>query len=779
MNERTLQVLEFDKIKAQLREYATTEMGQALIDNIQPERDFLIVQRLLDETDEFMMIFRSNKDLPLGYIADLRPDIERSKRGGTLSIEACVHIGELLSIGRKVKAFFENQEELNLPYLEELVTSIYSLRPLEEEIKKKIDDRGEFHDSASPTLRSIRSSIRSLEASLRQRLQEIIRSRSKMLSDQIVTIRNNRYVLPVKHEYRSAIGGIVHDQSSSGQTLFMEPRAVVQLNNNLQQHFAKEKQEIDRILQQLSQKVADHAASILQNMEILTKVDFIRSRAQLALTMKASKPELNEEGIIDLKRARHPLIPEEEAVANDIALGEGYTAIVITGPNTGGKTVTLKTIGLLTLMAQTGLHIPALEGSKLSVFDKVFADIGDEQSIEQNLSTFSSHMTNIVSIMEKVDERTLVLFDEISAGTDPQEGAALAMALLDEVLLRKARIVATTHYPELKAYGYNRDNVMNASMEFDVDTLRPTYRLLMGIPGKSNAFEISSRLGLNESIIQRAKGYLGVDSKNVENMISALENTRKETEKRLHEAEQYLADSESLYKDLKEKWQQFEKKRDKLYQQAEEKAKKALEQAREEAEIIVAEVKQMKDQTLWKEHEWIEAKKLLEEAQPKLVKEKKAKEKPKTDVDFAEGDQIRHRKLQQTGEIIEKKNEEEYIIQLGLMRVTAKKEDLEYIGETIIEEENESFTQLITPKSPIKPELDLRGMRYEDAMRELEAYIDQALMQNYPRVTIIHGHGTGALRKGVEKYLKTSPQVKSYRYGGEGEGGTGVTVVEL
>ena len=780
MNERTLQVLEFDKIKLKLRSYATTAVGQSLVEQVKPETDLSLVQRLQDETDEVVAIFRLNKDLPLAFVNDVTEAIERSKRGGIVTVEACLQIAQLLYVARNVKRFIENQEEVSIPNLRILVDTLFSLRHLEKEIKGKIDENGDFYDDATSTLRSIRSAIRSYESSVRERLQEIIRKRSNMLSDRIVTIRNNRYVLPVKHEYRTAIGGIVHDQSSSGQTLFMEPRAVVQLNNNLQQQFVKEEQEIERILRDLSAKIATHAGEILHNMEIIAKIDLIRARAKLAEEMDATKPELNEQGIIDMKQARHPLIPAEEVVANDITLGEDFTAIVITGPNTGGKTVTLKTIGLLTLMAQSGLHIPAVDGCRLAIFNKVFADIGDEQSIEQNLSTFSSHMTNIVAMMKEVDENTLVLFDEIGAGTDPQEGAALAMALLDEVIERKARIVATTHYPELKAYGYNQKGVMNASVEFDVDTLRPTYRLLMGVPGRSNAFEISSRLGLDEKIIERAKSYLGVDSKNVENMITALENTRKEAERKLDEANKRLQESEKLHRELKNKSKQFETKRDILYKEAEEKAEKALQQAREEAEIIVDEVRQMKDKAMWKEHEWIEARKLLDEAQPELVPKKdESKEETKQRYDFVEGDEIRHRTLQQTGEIIEKKNDNEFIIQLGMMRVTAKKKDLEYIGKARTKEPEHTFTSVVTTKDPIKPELDLRGMRYEEAMRELETYIDRAVMQNYPRVTIIHGRGTGALRKGVEQYLKTSPHVKSYRYGGEGEGGSGVTIVEI
>lgn len=778
MNERTLDVLEFNKIISLLKGETSTSIGGELVDNIKPMISIGKVQQLQDETDEALHIIRLDKTIPLAHVVNISDYIQRSKIGSLLDTDACLHIAQLIYVGRSVKTFIENIAEVDsLPHLENIVSAIFSLQHLEKDIKTKIDEHGKFFDDASSNLKSIRSAIRTYESRVREKLQQITKTKSKMLSDNIITIRNNRYVLPVKHEYRGAIGGIVHDQSSSGQTLFMEPRAVIQLNNSLQQEMIKEKQEIERILRQLTEKIATHGNELLQNMKSLAEVDMIFARAKLAVKMKAAKPILNCDGIIELKQARHPLIPAEEVIANDIVLGDDYHAIVITGPNTGGKTVTLKTIGLLTLMAQAGLQVPALDGCRIAVFEQVYADIGDEQSIEQNLSTFSSHMTNIVKIMDEVDEKSLVLFDEIGAGTDPQEGAALAMALLDEVIAKNARVVATTHYPELKAYGYNRKSVMNASVEFDVETLRPTYRLMMGVPGRSNAFEISSRLGLDGNIINRAKSYLGVDSKNVENMITALENTRKDAEKKLDEAIKLVEESEVLHKELRKKWLEFEQKRENLFKRAEEKAETAIQQAREEAEIIVAEVRKMKDKTMWKEHEWIEARKLLEEAQPELVKEKQepTETEPKT---LQVGDEIKHKTLQQLGEIVEKKNDNEYIIQVGMMRVTAKKKDLQYIGK-VKEDKDRTITRVVTATEPVKTEIDLRGKRYEDALHELESYIDRAIMQGYPRVTIIHGKGTGALRTGVEKFIRNSPYIKSSRLGGEGEGGSGATIVEL
>ncbi|MDY0405408.1 endonuclease MutS2 [Virgibacillus sp. 179-BFC.A HS] len=525
MNKRVLRVLEYPKVIEVLREQAQTKLGKDLVSSLAPSEDIERINQMQDETDESAQILRLNKAVPLGGIFDIRPGVKRSVIGGTLSIHELLDIASTVYAGRQVKLFFENIEQ-DLPILKGMTENIVSLRDLETQIRGCIDEHGHVTDSASAKLRSIRTTIRTNESRIRDKLNEYTKTKSKMLSDAIITIRNDRYVLPVKQEYKATIGGIVHDQSASGQTLFMEPRAVVELNNQLQEATLEEKREIDKILRELTGYVAKNESDLNANMEILTKIDFITARGKLAMKMKAAKPMMNNRGYIRMQRARHPLISLDKVVANDVEIGKDYTSIVITGPNTGGKTVTLKMIGLCVLMAQSGLQVPALDGCELAVFRQVFADIGDEQSIEQNLSTFSSHMTNIVQIINKVDEKSLVLFDELGAGTDPQEGAALAMAILDETIGRGARVIATTHYPELKAYGYNRQHVINASMEFDVNTLQPTYRLLIGIPGRSNAFEISQRLGLSNNIITHAKKLIGTDSKSVENMIAALEQAK-------------------------------------------------------------------------------------------------------------------------------------------------------------------------------------------------------------------------------------------------------------
>ncbi|HLR53192.1 MAG TPA: endonuclease MutS2 [Pseudogracilibacillus sp.] len=783
MNEQTLTKLEYDKIIALVKQEAATSIGKSQAEVIQPSVDMEAIEKLQAETDEAVDILRRNKAIPFSYMEDVTPSLKRSEIGGTLHSSDIVHIAQLIATGRNIKTFID-EIEMELPLLKGVTDEITTLKHLEKEITSKIDEDGNLYDDASPALRGIRQSIQHNESNIRDRLHQLTKTKSKMLSDSIITIRNQRYVLPVKQEYKGSIGGIVHDQSSSGQTLFMEPKAIIELNNQLQQSYVKEEQEIELILQKLTGEIANHTETLAVNQAQIAELDVIHARARTSVHMKATKPILNNEGVIDLKAARHPLLSLDTAVASDIFLGESYHAMVITGPNTGGKTVTLKTIGLIVLMAQSGLQIPASDGGKVACYQRVFADIGDEQSIEQNLSTFSSHMTNIVQIMDKVDEESLVLFDELGAGTDPQEGAALAMSILDKVIAIKATVVATTHYPELKAYGYNKDTVMNASVEFDVASLQPTYRLLMGVPGRSNAFEISERLGLSSETITHAKSYLGLDSKNVENMIVALENTKKSAENKEAEAAETVETAQQLKQDLEKEWHTFQKEKEKMYEKAEEKANKALRKAREEAEIIVEEVRQMKDQSLWKEHEWIEARKMFDEAQPELTEaqDKNTTNKPQKQSTrtIQVGDEIKHQTLNQYGEVVEKKNDKEYIIQVGQMKMTAKKKDLEFVGKKK-QEQPEPVTHVVKQASTsnVKPELDLRGERYEDALQKLEKYVDDALMQGYPRVTIIHGKGTGALRKGVEHFIKRTPAIKNHRLGAQGEGGSGVTVLEL
>lgn len=584
MNIKILKTLEFNKILTKLEEFASSVLGVEKIKNLKPSTELNEVVEMQNETDEAAHVLRLKGHAPLSGIHNINPHVKRAEIGGVLNAIELMQTASTIYAGRSMKRFIEGllENEVEIPILEDKVNQIVILTDLEKQIKNAIDENGEVLDSASDTLRSIRQQARRSEGKIREKLEGLIRNRNaqKMLSDSIITIRNERYVIPVKQEYRAHYGGIVHDQSSSGQTLFIEPQAIVELNNALRELQLKEKQEIERILAELSAMVAESGEDLNHLVGILAELDFIFAKARFGKEMKATKPKINQDGIIRLFKARHPLLPIEEAIANDITLGDEYTSMVITGPNTGGKTITLKTVGLLTLMGQAGLQIPASEGSEVAVFKEVFADIGDEQSIEQSLSTFSSHMVNIVDILKKVDHESLVLFDELGAGTDPQEGAALAISILDEVYQRGAHVIATTHYPELKAYGYNRPGVINASVEFDVETLRPTYKLLIGIPGRSNAFEISKRLGLSDSVISYARTMIDTESNEVENMIASLEKSRKEAEDEYKEAHDYLKNTEKLFNDLQQQMIEFYDRKQKMYDDAEAKAAKVIEKAK-------------------------------------------------------------------------------------------------------------------------------------------------------------------------------------------------------
>ncbi|SEO81283.1 DNA mismatch repair protein MutS2 [Amphibacillus marinus] len=781
MNARIFRVLEFNKIIDQLVEQAASSLGKDQARALKPSTNLEQVQLLQEETDQAVQIVRKHGDVPFGGITDIKPSIKRAEIGGILNPQECLQIASTIYGGKRLRRFIEQMEEPQSPLIREMVANIVPLTELETEIKQCIDDHGHVMDGASDKLRTIRTKIRTSESRIRERLEGYTRSKSKMLSDAIVTIRNDRYVLPVKQEYRQAIGGIVHDQSASGQTLFMEPQAVVDINNALSEAKAQEQAEIERILRELTIRIAVDQHALRQNVDVLTGLDFIFARAKLAQLMRAAMPKMNDQGYIEMKQARHPLLADAEVVANDIIIGADYHAIVITGPNTGGKTVTLKLVGLCTLMAQSGLQIPALDGCQLAVFNEVFADIGDEQSIEQSLSTFSSHMTNIVDILQHVDDRTLVLFDELGAGTDPQEGAALAMAILDAVVKRNARIIATTHYPELKAYGYNRAGVINASVEFNVKTLKPTYRLLIGVPGRSNAFDISRRLGLEDELIVAAKQLIGTDTKSVENMIASLDQARRGAEQDYQDAAQALDEAEQLKADLAKQWQQFEREREALYKKAEEKAEKAVAKARQEAEDIVATIREMKHQSTLKEHEWIEARKLFDEAQPSLAKKGQVIPTSKhsnQDQTLEVGDEVKLLTINQNGTIVEQIGKHDFQVQVGMMKMKVKKKDLQLVkrDDPIVKK------PLATIKGAsyhVKTELDLRGERFEDALQALEKYIDDALLAGYPRVSIIHGKGTGALRKGVQEFAAKHRHIASATAGAMNEGGSGVTILEF
>lgn len=784
VNEHALKALEYGKIKQKLMNFTASSLGKNLIEQLAPSGDVREVRKRQEETDEGATVLRLKGSVPFGGITDIRPGLKRSKIGSILQARELLDIADTIRGARLMKNFIldlAEAEKLELPILTGLVRDMEPAGGLERQIRSAIDDQGGVMDSASPELRHIRSQIRTADSRVKQKLESIVHSSgtSKMLSDPIITIRNDRQVIPVKQEYRAAFGGIVHDQSASGATLFIEPQAIVDLNNQLSEARAKERHEIERILRVLTGETAASADSLLEQVDRLAHLDFIFAKADYGHAMKGSRPMLNDQGIIKLKKTRHPLIDPGHVVPIDVLFDEHTHALIITGPNTGGKTVSMKTIGLVTLMAQSGLQIPAEDGSEIGVFKKVFADIGDEQSIEQSLSTFSSHMTNIVGIMQEVDFSSLVLFDELGAGTDPQEGAALSIAILDAVYARGATIVCTTHYSELKAYAYERPGVMNASVEFDVETLSPTYRLLLGVPGRSNAFEISKKLGLPADIIDAARLQISRETNQVDKMIASLEKNRKAAEQEEERARRLKLEAEEKEASLTKQLNELEQKKDQILKQAKEKAERSLRETRLEAEKIIDELRHYRDRGQVKEHQLIDAKTRLSHALDALDQpDHKTPSVPvkKEAAGFSPGDHVKIVSFGQDGYIVEKINDHEYLVQAGILKMNVAATDLKSVRE---EKKVRPVVNVRTSGQTVKPELDLRGERYEDAMLKVEKYLDEAMLAGYPRVSIIHGKGTGVLRKGVTKLIERHPRVKDSRLGSQGEGGSGVTVVEF
>ncbi|MBC1760184.1 endonuclease MutS2 [Listeria ivanovii] len=784
MDKKVEAILEFDKIKKQLTEFASSSLGEQAILALTPDTDFQVVQKAQLETEEGAKIIRLRGSAPITGLTDVNAHLKRLEIGGDLNGLEIYQIGSNLRVSRQMKNFMADLLEVGveLPLLGALSEELLVLNEVEEDIAISIDESGKVLDTASEALSSIRRTLRRTEDRVREKLESYLRDRnaSKMLSDAVITIRNDRYVIPVKQEYKGHYGGIVHDQSVSGQTLFIEPQSVVDLNNERKALQSKENQEIERVLAEISASLAGWIKEIHHNTFILGRFDFILAKARFGKAMKAVTPHLSDNGVVRLLAARHPLLEADKVVANDIYLGEDFTTIVITGPNTGGKTITLKTLGLLTLMAQSGLQIPAQEDSTIAVFEHVFADIGDEQSIEQSLSTFSSHMTNIVSILANVNHQSLILYDELGAGTDPQEGAALAISILDASHAKGASVVATTHYPELKAYGYNRVHATNASVEFNVETLSPTYKLLIGVPGRSNAFDISRRLGLSETIITEARSLVDTESADLNDMISSLEEKRNLAESEYEEARELARGADALLKDLQKEISNYYQQKDKLIEQASNKAATIVEKAEAEAEEIIHELRtmQLNGAAGIKEHELIDAKTRLGKAKPKTINKtipQAPKQKPHV---FKNGDNVRVLSLGQKGTLLNKINDTEWNVQIGIIKMKIKTTDLEYIQPEKPKKQR-IITSVHSSDSPAKSELDLRGERYEDALQKVDKYLDEALMAGYPQVAIIHGKGTGALRTGVTEYLKNHRMVKSIRFGAAAEGGNGVTIVEF
>lgn len=787
--EKSLNILELPTVLEMLAAEAVTDGGREACFKLRPSADRLEVKNRLAETSaaKEMMVVRGSPSL--SGIKDIRPSLSRADLGGTLNTIELLNIARVLQCARLVKGY-TSDDKLGKSCIDHLFAALHANRFLEEKITGSIVGEDEIADSASSELANIRRKIRAAGARVRDCLQKIISSPSyaKVLQEPIITMRSDRFVVPVKAECKGAIPGLVHDISASGATLFIEPMAAVKANNELRELAAKEKTEIERILAELSADCAAHAEDIASDYSYLITLDGIFARAKLSYKLNGIEPELREKGVV-LRRARHPLLPKDKAVPISLELGEDFDTLIITGPNTGGKTVTLKTIGLLNVMAQCGLHIPADDGSGVPVYRHVLADIGDEQSIEQNLSTFSAHMTNIVHILGECDADSLLLFDELGAGTDPTEGAAIAIAVIEHARKLGADVAATTHYAELKVYATNENGIQNASCEFDVETLSPTYRLLVGVPGKSNAFAISERLGLSKDIIDDAKARIGVQNASFEATIEKLEQTRallerdrSETAKKLREAEESAKKAAFLRAELSVRLEKADEK-------ARRDAERIISDARRTAEDTFAELDEMRrkmnedEQAQEVNRARSELRRKLNESQSKV--KAKQPEKPAEDKKSARevraGDTVEIKSMGVKAEVIDVNPDGTLNLRAGIMNVKLKPDDVYLIEGHAAKQKKQSVTLAgsTAARAAVSPEIDLRGMESIEAVNAAEQYIDSAVMGKLKTVTIIHGKGTGALRAAVQQMLKRNKAVKSYRLGRFGEGESGVTIVEL
>lgn len=790
MDLKTLYVLEFNKIKDLLAEKAVSDMAKELVNELSYTSKQKEVEFLQNETEEALTLLIKRGAPPIYGLYPLKNDVKRAELGGMLHPGSLLQIKVSLRTARSFKSYLkvtEDENDIKYPIIGEMTRDLNAYKSIEDEIETAIISESEISDNASSLLRSIRRQIRIKNDAIKDKLDSMITSKTyqKYLQDSIVTMRQGRYVLPVKNENRASVPGMVHDMSSSGATAFIEPMAVVELNNQLKELEIQEKDEIERILLYLSGLVANEAEGIRNNEMLLSRLDFVFAKGRLALDMNASKPVFNTRGYINIKNARHPLLGEN-VVPISVYLGNGFNTLIITGPNTGGKTVTLKTVGLLTIMGQSGLHIPADHNSELAVFEKVYADIGDEQSIEQSLSTFSSHMTKIVQILKEVKDNSLVLFDELGAGTDPTEGAALAMSILDYLKRKDIRTIATTHYSQLKIYALTNDKVKNAAVEFDVETLSPTYKLLIGVPGKSNAFEISKRLGLGDYIIDEARNLISKENIEFEDVLQALDLDRRIAEENKIESQRVKLEIERLKKDLELEKSKISTLREKTMQKAKEEAKQILRDAKENAELIIDEIRDI-SQNIDKD-----SSRRLQQAQEMLKKEVdkrdseasggiisvKSKKPPK---DLKAGETVELLSLNQRGTVITAPDEKGNVeVQVGIMKVNVK---LSSLRRTDLKEKDINIAKTKSMSSrkskDIKQEIDLRGLNVEEGIIEIDKYLDDAYISGLKEVYIIHGKGTGVLREGVQSFLKTHKHIKSIRPGKYGEGGDGVTVVGL
>ena len=784
--DKSMQTLELPKVLEQLASCAVTEEGRQQALDLRPMTDLDDVQRAQAETTAAVAMLVKRGSPPFSGVKPVGASLQRADMGGSLNTRELLDIAAVLRAARSAREYGQSDEKTPISHL---FQALVANRSLEEKITGSILGEDEIADSASSELASIRRHIRATESKVRDILQKLISSnQSKYLQESIITIRSDRYVVPVKSEHKNAIPGLVHDVSSSGSTFFIEPMGVVKANNELRELLAKEKKEIERILAELSALAAAQREDISEDYQLLVWLEGIFARGQLSLRMGGSQPRLSER-FLKLRGARHPLLDPKKAVANDLELGERFDTLVITGPNTGGKTVTLKTLGLITLMAQCGLHIPAKDDSTVRVFARVLSDIGDEQSIAQSLSTFSSHMTTLVGILEIADGNTLILMDELGAGTDPVEGAALAAAIIDSARQMGALVAATTHYAELKVYAMTTEGVENASCEFNVDTLAPTYRVVMGIPGKSNAFAISRRLGLPEVIIEKAAARLDAENVRFEDVLTRLDQQRQAMERDRDEARKLKLEMERSAQTALEYRKKLEEERAKAVEKAQAEAKAILQQARDASDLVFAELKDMKKQQA-KEQNWqavndrrAEARRLLNEAEEAVGGPAQEVEAPPSTRPAQTGDTVELLSMGTRATVLSVNKDGVLQLQAGIMKITAKQEEVRVVeGETQAQKEARRIVRRAehTIRTTAVPsQVDLRGMMTDEAIAVLERFLDTAMMGKLETVTIIHGKGTGAVRKAVRDHLKRSRYVKAYRPGRYGEGEDGVTVAEL
>lgn len=794
MNQKVLKTLEYNKIIHQLTGYAASAPGKLLCQNLLPMSDFHEIVQAQTETSDALTRVRMKGSLSLSGIRDIRDSLKRLEIGSALGIPELLSISSLLTVAARAKAYGHHEESEEFPddSLDQMFRSLEPLTPANNEIKRCIISEEEISDNASPGLHKVRRSMHGINDRIHTQLNSILNSCRSYLQDAVITMRDGRYCLPVKAEYKSQVNGMVHDQSSTGSTLFIEPMAVIQLNNELRTLEIQEQKEIEAVLADLSNQLTPYTTELAIDLQILTRLDFIFAKAALSRHFKCSEPKFNTEGRIHIKDGRHPLLDPQKVVPITVWLGTDFDLLMVTGPNTGGKTVSLKTVGLFTLMGQAGLHIPAFEGSELAVFEEVFADIGDEQSIEQSLSTFSAHMTNIVNILNQADSRSLCLFDELCSGTDPTEGAALAIAILNFLHNMKCRTMATTHYSELKIYALSTPGVENACCEFDVATLRPTYRLLIGIPGKSNAFAISKKLGLPDYIIEDAKNHLESEDETFEDVISRLEENRVTIEKERAEIENYKAEIARLKSGLEKKEERFDERRDKMIRKANEEAQQILREAKETADRTIKNINKLAASsgidTKALEAERTKLRDSLKKVEGGLSLKQETRKphkaiNPKT---LKLGDGVRVLSMNLNGTVSSLPDAQGNVfVQMGILRSKVNISDLELLQENSVSgpglkarRKGSGSSNIKMSKSfGISPEINVLGMTVDEAVAQLDKYLDDAYIAHLPQVRIVHGKGTGALRAGIHKHLKRLKYIKEFHLGGFGEGDAGVTIV--